>query len=85
MVRNKRPVEDGAGADLDDVHPSRKKRVKYTEEDAQLAKIYHDLADEVQAVRIKAAGDLLRIVSAEPSKQAARLDANGVKINSWPL
>ena len=40
------------------IHPSRKRRLDYTEADAQLAKIYNDLADDVQAVRLKAAGEV---------------------------
>lgn len=60
MARNKRAPEDRVDDDVGNVHASRRKRVKYTEQDAQLAKTYNDLADEVQTVRIKAAGELLK-------------------------
>jgi len=55
----------------DTVHPARKRRLEYTEADAQLAKLYNDLSDEVKATRIKAAAGLVRALKdAEP----ARLD-----------
>ncbi|KAF2487414.1 DNA polymerase phi-domain-containing protein [Neohortaea acidophila] len=69
MSKSKRAAD---GAPL--VHPSRQKRVKYSEQDVQLAQIYNDLADEVQSVRIQAAGELLRALSAEASDQRQRLD-----------
>ena len=75
MAKIKRPHEGDLRAEMDDVHPSRKKRVKYSDEDAQLATIYDDLADEVQEVRIKAAGDLVKNLSTWTSDFAARQDA----------
>ncbi|KAL1582787.1 hypothetical protein WHR41_08349 [Cladosporium halotolerans] len=56
------------------VHPSRKRRLDYTEADAQLAKIYNDLADDVQAVRIKAAGEVVRNLSAKSDQQIERIE-----------
>lgn len=50
------------------------KRLKRSDEHDYLAKIYNQLADEVQTVRIKAAGDLIRHVTAEPQEQNDRLD-----------
>jgi len=56
------------------IHPSRKRRLDYSQADAQLAKIYNDLADDVQAVRIKAAGEVVRNLSANSDNQAERID-----------
>ena len=72
MAKTKRPHEAEAGASMDEVHPSRKKRVKYNAEDVELAKIYSHLADEVQDVRIKAAGDLIKNVSTDLSDRMER-------------
>ena len=58
----------------EEIHPSRKRRVQYSEADAQLAAIYNDLADDVQAVRLKAAGTLLKNLSAKSPNQAQRVD-----------
>lgn len=74
MAKNKRSLEGENATELDDVHPSRKKRLKYTEEDAALADIYNKLADEVQPVRIKAAGDLLKKLTTKSFDQAQRLE-----------
>ena len=74
MGKTKRPRDDESHVGTENVHPSRRKRVKYSEEDAQLAQIYNDLADEVQAVRIKAARDLLKNLS-RTSDDRSRLDA----------
>ena len=58
------------------IHPSRRRRLDYTEADAQLAKIYNDLADDVQAVRLKAAGEVIDAdVAAETAKLKATNDA----------
>ena len=65
----------GVDAELEGAHPDRKKRVKYTEDDAQLAAIYNDLADEVQAVRIKAASELLKKLSTKAPDFHRRLDS----------
>ena len=65
MAKSKRSHEAESGSAMEDVHPSRKKRVKYSDEDAELAKIYNNLADEVQDVRIKAAGQLIKNLSIE--------------------
>ncbi|KAK3708993.1 DNA-directed DNA polymerase [Vermiconidia calcicola] len=74
MSRHKRLREEDTPAGSEYVHPSRKKRFKYTPEDAQLAKLYNDLADNVQTVRIKAAGDLLKNLSAKSPDQPQRLE-----------
>jgi DNA polymerase phi len=55
------------------IHPSRKRRLDYSQADAQLAKIYNDLADDVQAVRIKAAGEVIRNLSANSDNQVERI------------
>ena len=53
----------------DTTHPSRKRRVEYTEADAKLASLYNDLSDDVKSVRLRAAADLIRTLSdAEPEK-----------------
>ena len=44
----------------DSVHPARKRRLGYTNEDARLAQLYNDLSDEVKATRLKAAAELVR-------------------------
>ena len=75
MAKAKRARDLEDAADLDGAHPDRKKRVKYTEEDAQLASIYNDLADEVLAVRIKAAGELMKQLSSKSVDREQRLDA----------
>jgi DNA polymerase phi len=56
------------------IHPSRKRRLDYSQADAQLAKIYNDLADDVQAVRIKAAGEVIRNLSANSDLQVERIE-----------
>jgi DNA polymerase phi len=56
------------------IHPSRKRRLDYSQADAQLAKIYNDLADDVQAVRIKAAGEVIRNLSANSDHQVERIE-----------
>lgn len=73
MAKTKRPHEAETGA-MDDVHPSRKKRVKYNDQDAELATIYNDLADEVQEVRIKAAGHLIKNLSTDSPDRDERLN-----------
>ena len=63
MGKGKRAREDDGDGGVDNVHPSRQKRLKYTEEDAQMAKVYQDLANEVQTTRIRAAGEFLKMLS----------------------
>lgn len=74
MAKSKRPLPEEAEGGLNDVHPSRQKRVKYSEDDAKLAKIFDDLADEVQTVRIKAASDLLKLLSIKSGDQDRQLE-----------
>jgi len=53
----------------DSVHPARKRRLGYTNEDARLAQLYSDLSDEVKATRLKAAAELVRSLrDADPSR-----------------
>ena len=61
----KRPLSADDGEllpSVDAIHPSRKRRVEYSSEDARLAKLYSDLADEVKSVRLRAAADLVRLL-----------------------
>lgn len=54
---------------VDATHPSRKRRIEYTEIDAKIASYYNDLSDDVKSIRLKAAADLIRALSdAEPEK-----------------
>lgn len=53
----------------DPTHPSRKRRIEYTETDAKLASFFNDLSDDVKATRLKAAAELIRtLTDAEPEK-----------------
>lgn len=70
----KRTAAQSDGAIVDSIHPSRKRRVGYSDEDAQLAKTYNDLADEVPAVRLKAAGNLLKGLSVKSPRQVGSID-----------
>jgi DNA polymerase phi len=45
------------------------KRLKRDDKDASLGKIYNNLSDEVQLVRIKAAGDLIKSISSQPETE----------------
>lgn len=54
---------------LDTTHPSRKRRVEYTESDAKIASYYNDLSDDVKTIRLKAAAELIRsLTDTEPEK-----------------
>jgi DNA polymerase phi len=75
MAKSKRAQETESAAAMDDVHTSRKKRMKYSDDDAALANIYSDLADEVQDVRLKAAGELIKNLSVELPDKTERQDA----------
>lgn len=70
----KRRLDGDASLPDHGVHPARKRRVEYTDEDAQLAKIYNDLADELQSVRLQAASELVKSLSAKSDRQLQRLD-----------
>lgn len=62
----KRRAEDDAtnqSNGSDGLHPSRKRRIEYTETDAQLASLYNNLSDEVKTVRLKAAAELVRTLA----------------------
>lgn len=53
----------------DTTHPSRKRRLEYTELDAKLATFFNDLSDDVKATRLKAAAELIRSLSdADPQQ-----------------
>lgn len=56
-----------AGTNGHVVHPSRRRRIEYTEADAELAAHYNDLADDVRAVRVKAAVALIRKLETAPA------------------
>ncbi|GAB7366281.1 hypothetical protein MBLNU230_g7838t1 [Neophaeotheca triangularis] len=71
----KRSAPDQDPKDAADIHPSRKRRVEQSEADAELSKLYGDLADDVQAVRLKAAGQLVKNLSTKSDVQAERLEA----------
>lgn len=53
-------------------HPSRKRRIEYSETDAKLASIYSDLSEDVKAVRLKAAAELIRTLSGSDAAQIDR-------------
>ncbi|KAI7247241.1 hypothetical protein KC335_g19053, partial [Hortaea werneckii] len=71
-MKRERAVEETP--DSDGIHPARKRRVQYGEEQAQLVKLYNDLADETSAVRLKAATDLLRVLSEDSPSQGSLVD-----------
>ncbi|OQO01784.1 hypothetical protein B0A48_12257 [Cryoendolithus antarcticus] len=71
---HKRP-HDGDVAQSEQIHPSRKRRLDYSEADAQFARMYDELADDVQAVRLAAAGKLIRALSATSDAQIPRLQS----------
>ncbi|KAK5138022.1 hypothetical protein LTR08_005819 [Meristemomyces frigidus] len=73
MAGIKRTIAQSEGPISDSTHPSRKRRVDYSEADAQQAKTYNDLADEIPAVRLKAAGTLLKRLSANSSSQVTSI------------
>lgn len=70
----KRAYDSDVAVAAEAIHPSRKRRLDYSQADAQLAKIYNDLADDVQAVRIKAAGEVIRNLSAKSDHQIERIE-----------
>jgi DNA polymerase phi len=70
----KRAHDSDVAVAAEAIHPSRKRRLDYSQADAQLAKIYNDLADDVQAVRIKAAGEVIRNLSAKSDHQIERIE-----------
>jgi len=73
MAKHKRSLDDEGAVDLSNVDESRKKRIKYSKDDAQLANIYSELADEVPSVRIEAAQKLLKSVTSDQSNYSERL------------
>lgn len=74
MAGTKRAHEYDVVVPTEAIHPSRKRRLDYSQADAQLAKIYNDLADDVQAVRIKAAGEVIRNLSVKSDHQIERIE-----------
>jgi DNA polymerase phi len=74
MPGMKRAHDSDVAVAAEAIHPSRKRRLDYSQADAQLAKIYNDLADDVQAVRIKAAGEVIRNLSAKSDHQIERIE-----------
>lgn len=75
MAGIKRPLPESEDASADGVHPSRKRRFHVGEEQARLAQTYNDLAEDLAAVRLKAAGELLKSLAVEGADQAERVDA----------
>ena len=65
----KRTIAESEGHVVEHTHPSRKRRVGYSDADAQQAKTYNDLADDIQAVRLKAARTLLERLSVNSPNQ----------------
>ena len=65
-------AEDGPPT-ADEVHPSRKRRMGYSSADAELAKIYEQLADDVQLVRLQAAAKLVQTLTAKSTEQLQRI------------
>lgn len=80
MAKSKRPFDVEDPEELDNVHASRKKRVKFTEEDAHLAEIYNDLADEVKSTRIEAAKDLIKKLSDDSPINLVKLRTAEVRL-----
>jgi DNA polymerase phi len=74
MPGMKRAHDSDVAVTAEAIHPSRKRRLDYSQADAQLAKIYNDLADDVQAVRIKAAGEVVRNLSVKSDHQIERIE-----------
>ncbi|TKA23615.1 hypothetical protein B0A50_07449 [Salinomyces thailandicus] len=72
-IKRSRAAEETAEAG-GNIHPARKRRVQYGDEHVQLAKTYNDLSDEAPAVRLKAAGALLKTLSAESPAQLSLVD-----------
>ncbi|KAF2773590.1 hypothetical protein EJ03DRAFT_101909 [Teratosphaeria nubilosa] len=70
----KRPLGESDAQASDDVHPSRKRRVEYDGTEKQLAQCYHDLADEVATVRLRATKDLVQILSEQSEQQISVLE-----------
>lgn len=62
-MANKRPLQSDGAVDHDSQsteRPSRKRRIEYSDTDAQLAPLYQDLSDEVKSVRLTAAAQIVR-------------------------
>nr|POE75804.1 dna polymerase v [Quercus suber] len=57
----------------DEAPPSRKRRLEHGKVDTHLATIYSDLADDVQTVRLKAAGSLLKELSTKSPDRNQRI------------
>lgn len=76
----KRSAPDQDPRDAGDVHPSRKRRVEHSEADAELSKLYGELADDVQAVRLKAAGQLVKNLSTKFDVQIERLETSTTRL-----
>ena len=68
MATQKRQRDDGDDSKTHAQLLSHKKRREYSESDAQLAKIYNDLADEIEGTRLKAASALIKHLSSDGSR-----------------
>lgn len=64
-IKRRHPEEGENAAGQESIHPSRRRRVEYTEQDKKLAALYNDLADDVKTTRLKAAAELVRTVSGD--------------------
>ncbi|QIW98905.1 hypothetical protein AMS68_004423 [Peltaster fructicola] len=69
MGGHKRQLEDGSTNAA-----SHKRRKEYSQNDIALAKIYNDLAEEVEEVRLKAASELIKHLTADAADQESSID-----------
>ncbi|KAK4574178.1 DNA-directed DNA polymerase [Recurvomyces mirabilis] len=67
-LKRSRAQDDVAG-EIDDVHPSRKRRLEFSKTDAKLAKIYGELAEHDSKLRLQAAIELLETIKSTSSQQ----------------
>nr|POE51992.1 dna polymerase v [Quercus suber] len=65
--------KDDALHEENELPRARKRRVEYGKADTHRATIYNDLADDVQAVRLQAAGALLKTLSARSADRVQRI------------
>ncbi|GAB7351533.1 hypothetical protein MBLNU459_g2171t1 [Dothideomycetes sp. NU459] len=70
--KRRRDVNADEERAVDITHPSRKRRIEYTEADAKLASLYNELSEDVKALRLKAAAELIRTLSESDGAQIDR-------------
>ena len=73
MAKSKRRHDDTGDGDTTVGDQSASKRLKRSDDDDELARLYNDLADDVQIVRIKAAGELLKFIASDSQQRGERL------------